>query len=103
MREKEKEGEGRASLQIATPHCGVTPACYDTAPASPEWCPRVVLLSFVLLRAPPPPASYVAPLLAVNRLRAAGGALHACKRAFTPITRLFRRVSGPEFGPFGEL
>lgn len=49
-----------------------------------------------------PLASYVAPLYAVSRLRAAGGALHACKRAFTPITCLFRRVSGPEFGPFKE-
>lgn len=53
----------RASLQIATPHCGVTRACYDTALASLEWCPRALLLSPSLVpsRGPLPPMPSLVP------------------------------------------
>jgi len=46
-----REGERGASLQIATPHCGVTPGLLRHGPGiSPEWCPRArgVVLSFVV-------------------------------------------------------
>jgi len=105
-REGVREGEGRASLQIATPHCGVTPACYDTAPASRRNGVRARGFSspsFVSSPLPPSPPGRIPPfplarplplrsLCGVGRLRAEDGRgfLHACKRAFTPITRLFR-------------
>jgi len=46
-----REGGRGASLQIATPHCGVTPGLLRHGPGiSPEWCPRArgAVLSFVV-------------------------------------------------------
>lgn len=91
--------ERRASLQIATPHCGVTPTCYDTAPASPEWCPRESFsspsslpslaplpLSTVLLHIfPPRPAlPTLSPFARLADRGRAEGPLHACKTRLYP-------------------
>lgn len=107
----------RASLQIATPHCGVTPACYDTALASLEWCPQLLLLSplsrfSMCMRHPcstsvcglPPLFPSHPPLRDSSSLLLFRfcsrcqplfvPALHACKRGFTPITAMYLPDAG---------
>lgn len=65
---RRQERRRRASLQIATPHCGVTPARHDTVLVSLEWC---VAFSYLAL-----PPTILLPLL-----------LHARQRVNAPSLR----------------